>query len=214
MSFADRQSPIDKLRWGYNRQPTVPQGAMTLVDEPLRSGPLGGIFYRGKQVQNPLTLLVLAKSRKMREAFLGGFCLSGVMSAAFFPLLAFQAGKAGTGGFVSTMVGGSATLAAGVPIAGFASAGLSLIPGIGPFAAAVAGTMLVGYGEYRVGKSLIKATRYFTDTAKRIRHLEMGGSYADSELAQRQRYFAIHDMNATMIPGRRYLGQEALLMHR
>jgi hypothetical protein len=42
----------------------------------------------------------------------------------------------------------------------------------------------------------------------------MGGRYQDTELAERQRFIALQDMSSATISGRRYLGQEALLMHR
>lgn len=164
--------------------------------------------------QNPIVKASLNRSESIRKAFLGGVGLGAFNSVSDVAMLGFQASKAGKGGFVPAMVGQSMTIAAGIPLAGFAAAGISLIPGVGPFAAALIGEALVGYGELRFGSALIKKVRYFTDLNKNVRHLEMGGSYKDSELAQRQRFIAVQDMNASMIPGRRYLGQEALLMHR
>lgn len=135
----------------------------------------------------------------------------GVTGAA---LIGYQASRAGRGGFMPSILGQSAGLVASIPIAGFASAALCLIPGIGPTAAILAGLAASDYAEFRIGSALIKKFRLFTDLNKRVRHLEMGGNYKDTELAQRQRFLAVQDMNSSMLPARRYLGQEALLMHR
>ena len=156
----------------------------------------------------------LTKSARMKKAFLGAVGFTSAGATIDVGMVGFQAARSGRGGFVPGIVGQTATIAAGIPFAGFASAGLCLIPGVGPMAAAIVGSVLADYAEFRFGSYAAKTVRLFTDTNKRIRHLEMGGAYVDTESAQRQRFIAIQDMNAAMIPGRRYLGQEALLMHR
>lgn len=163
---------------------------------------LGGLFGTG-----------LTRYQKMRKSFWGAVGIGAMGSVSDMSMIGFQASRAGRGGMIPAIAGQSVTIAAGVPLAGFTAAAISLVPGIGPFAAAIIAESLVGYGEYRFGSYLIKQFRTFSDIHKSIRHLEMGGSYQDSELAQRQRSIAIQDMNASMIPGRRYLGQEALLMN-
>lgn len=156
----------------------------------------------------------LTKGQKVNKAFLGGVSVGFYGMAYSMALVGFQAKRTGRGGFVSAVVGQAAAGAVGIPLAGFASAAVACIPGIGPVTAVIIGSVLADYGEYRIGSSMVKAVRHFTDTAKRVRHLEMGGSYQDSELSQRQRFYAIQDMNGARTPSRRYLGQEALLMHR
>jgi hypothetical protein len=156
----------------------------------------------------------LTVAQKSRKAFLGGVGLGLLGSIQDIALLGYQASNAGRGGFVPSIVGQSTAIGFGVPLAGFAAAGLSLVPGIGPLAAAVIAGTLSSYAELRFGSLLIKKLRVFTDLNKQLRHLEMGGSYIDTESAQRQRFLAIQDMNSAIIPSRRYLGQEARLMHR
>lgn len=156
----------------------------------------------------------LARAQKIKRSFLGGVSFGAFGAATGMAMIGFQAARAGRGGFVPAVVGQSFALAVSIPISGVAAAAISLIPGIGPFAAVAIGGLMVDYGEARFGSILIRKVRCFTDLHKRIRHLEMGGSYQDSESSQRQRFLAIQDMNSSMIPGRRYLGQEALLMHR
>lgn len=156
----------------------------------------------------------LTVAEKTRKAFLGGVGLGALGTVQDIALIGFQASNAGRGGFVPSIVGQSTAIGLGIPISGFAAAGLSLIPGVGPLAAALIASTLSGYAELRFGSALIKKLRVFTNLNRQIRHLEMGGSYVDSELAQRQRFLALQDMNSAMIPSRRYLGQEARLMHR
>jgi hypothetical protein len=151
---------------------------------------------------------------KARKPFFSAIKMGLVGNAQDIALIAYQASKAGRGGLLPSVVGQSLGVAAGLPIAGFAAVGLSLIPGIGTLTAAILGNALAGYADVRLGSSFIKQIRLFTGLHKRIRHLEMGGNYRDTESAQRQRFLAIQDMNSSMIPSRRYLGQEALLMHR
>lgn len=156
----------------------------------------------------------LTRSQKFKTSFWGGIGAGVSIGYTGAALIGFQAAKAERGSVLPSIVGQSIALGASIPLTGMASAAISLIPGIGPAAAILIGSILADYGELRFGSSLIKKFRQFSSINKQVRHLEMGGSYIDSETAQRQRFLALQDMNASMIPGRRYLGQEALLMHR
>lgn len=137
----------------------------------------------------------------------GGFAIGATLTA-------FQAAQAQRGEKLATMGGQGLGLIAYPAIAGVASAGLCLIPGIGPGLAAFMGVLLAAYPDEILSNNATRAIRTFSNANKAVRHLEMGGSYKDSEIAIRQRYNAINDMNASLLPGRRFLGQEALLMHR
>lgn len=156
----------------------------------------------------------LTRGQKIKKSFFSGVNLGFITAAQDVAMIGFQASKAGRGEMVPAVVGQSIGIAAGIPLAGFASAALCLIPGIGPLTAAVIGTAMASYGEVRFGAAFTKKIRMFTNLNKSIRHLEMGGRYQDTEIAMRQRMIAINDMNSATMPARRYLGQEALLMHR
>jgi hypothetical protein len=156
----------------------------------------------------------LTRADKLQKSFLGGARFGAFGFGPNLAIIGFQAANAGPGGFVPAIIGQSAAQAVGIPIAGFAAAAVSLIPGVGPLAAAVVGSMVAGYADVRMGASFANKVRWFTDLNRRIRHVEMGGSYQDTLTAKRQRLRALQDMNSAMIPGRRYLGQEALIMHR
>lgn len=156
----------------------------------------------------------LTRSQRMQQSFWKGMNYNATGGLADIGLIAFQVNRAGRGSVVPAILGQGFAMIPGTVIAGVASAGLCLIPGIGPVTAAIMGQMLAGYGELRMGAALANPIRMFTGLNKSVRHLEMGGNYKDTEFAQRQRYIALQDMSSAMIPGRRYLGQEALLLHR
>ena len=156
----------------------------------------------------------MTRGKKIQKSFLGGVRFGMLSTVQDVALVGFQASRAGKRGFVPAIIGQSAASVIGIPIAGVASAAACLIPGIGPGIAAVIGTMVSGYSDVMIGGYLSNKVRLFTDLNYRIRHLEMGGDYQDTLTAQRQRLRAVQDMNASLIPGRRFLGQEALLMHR
>lgn len=156
----------------------------------------------------------LSRSQKFKKSFWGGIGAGISIGYTGAALIGFQAARAERGSVLPSVVGQSVALGLSIPLTGIASAAVSLIPGVGPAAAILIGSILADYGELRVGGTLIKKFRQFSNINKMVRHLEMGGSYKDSEIAQRQRFLAVQEMNASMIPGRRYLGQEALLMHR
>jgi hypothetical protein len=52
------------------------------------------------------------------------------------------------------------------------------------------------------------------DFDRRTRRLEMGGRYTDSETNQALRASSIREMSAAFGSARRYLGNEAALMHQ
>lgn len=128
------------------------------------------------------------------------------------PLVAFEVSKARRGEAVSTLAGQTASLMALPVTAGFASAAICLIPGIGVPAAVFMGTILAAYPDDILGKYISRSVRYLTQANTRVRHLEMGGNYEDTQLASRQRFLAVRDMNAAFMSSRRYLGQEARFM--
>lgn len=156
----------------------------------------------------------LTRANKIRKGFWGGLSTGSKLGITSVALVGFQAARSSRGGFVPSIVGQGLALSSSVVLTGVASAALCLIPGVGPVTAAIVGSVLADYPEYMLGTYLSRKVRLLTDAYKDIRHLEMGGRYKDTESAQRQRAIAIQDMNAAMIPGRRFLGQEAVFMHR
>jgi len=73
-----------------------------------------------------------------------------------------------------------------------------------PFIAAVA--------SYRVGLLAAKGAKLLGQFGYKLRHIEMGGDYQDTETAQALRMRAVSDMSSAMSYSRRWLGNEALFM--
>lgn len=156
----------------------------------------------------------LSAGQKASRSLWSGLRVGGSGILFGVGVAAFEASHADRGEKVPALIGKTIGAVMYPALVGAASIGLSLIPGVGPIAAAVIGSILASYPSEAAGNSITRGVRMFTNFNKNLRHLEMGGRYQDTELAMRQRSIAIQDMNASLLPGRRYLGREALLMHR
>lgn len=125
---------------------------------------------------------------------LGIGALAGIAGAVTAPkhhkMSAFVAGATDTLAFGAIDI---AATALGGPILGFAL-GSVLGPKIGH---------VIGHG-----------VQMFNDANRNIRHLNMGGDYKDTEIAYTMRQRAAQEMAGSIMNARRYLGQEALLMHQ
>jgi hypothetical protein len=130
------------------------------------------------------------------------------------PFAAYDAAHQQRGERLPTLAGrtmGLTTLPA--MSAAFAS-GLMLIPGIGPVAACAIAPLAALYPNALFQKSLARGFRRMSNFERDVRHLEMGGNFQDSLSAKASRMSAINEMNGTMVASRRFLGQEAAILHR
>lgn len=129
------------------------------------------------------------------------------------PFIAMETGMAQRGEVVPTIVARSAGLVTFPVMAGLVSAGLGVLfpelKGIG-----LIGSVLGMYPDGLVQDGLLRGVRTVTASGRQLRHLEMGGTYQDTEMAQGQRLTALTEMGGAIGASRRYLGQEAALMHR
>jgi hypothetical protein len=148
-----------------------------------------------------------------RSSFWKGMGFGAEGSMLGLPFIAMEAGMAQRGEVVPTLVARSAGLVTYPAISGVIAGGLALafpqLKYVG-FLASVVGM----YPDSLVQEGLLHGLRLATDAARHLRHLEMGGTYQDSVLAQSQRMTALTEMSGAIGAGRRYLGQEAALMHR
>lgn len=129
------------------------------------------------------------------------------------PLIALEAGMAQRGEAVPTIMARTAGLVTYPAISGVISGGLALMfPELK--AVGFIGGMLGMYPDALVQDGLLHSLRLATDTAQQLRRLELGGGYQDSDLAQAQRMGALSEMSGALGSSRRYLGQEAALLHR
>ena len=133
-------------------------------------------------------------------------------SNLFYPLAAFSAAKAQRGEKLPTLVSEAAGVAALRPMAWVAHEALSTIAG-GP-ALWMGVVVLTAAPNTLLRHSVYRGLRYLHDFDRRTRRLEMGGRYTDSETNQALRASSIQEMSAAFGSARRYLGNEAALMHQ
>lgn len=133
------------------------------------------------------------------------------------PVMLYEAAKAQRGEKVGYMSAAGAGVSV-FPAATTAAALMcSFIPGVGPvtrLAAPFVAAILAHTPAAALEKLVRKGVRTFNQWERATRRLECGGDYVDTETAQNYRLTAVRDMNAALVPARRVLGQEALLMHR
>jgi len=120
------------------------------------------------------------------------------------PIVAYEAGRAPVGEKLPAAEAAVTNMFV-LPAAKF---GLGSLIG-GPLAG-LAATFLPTAGlERRIYHGL----RAFSTLDRRVRRLECGGDYKDTETARVLRLRAMSEMSGAMAPARRMLGREAELMH-
>lgn len=134
----------------------------------------------------------------------------------FIPVMAYSASKQAPGEKLSSF---SAEMA-GIGTHGLMSAGmgavLSMLPGasmLPPGARAFAAVMLSSMPNLAITEGLNRGLNLMSSTERRIKRLEMGGGYEDSETSVAMRMAAVQAMNSAQGASRRYLGNEATFFH-
>jgi hypothetical protein len=129
------------------------------------------------------------------------------------PFIALETGLAQRGEVLPTATARTAGLVTYPAISGLMAAGLTLaFPGL-RFAGFLGGVAAM-YPDALVQDSLLRGLKTVTAAARNLRQLQVGGSYRDTEFAQMARLRALTEMSGALGASRRYLGQEAALMHR
>jgi hypothetical protein len=141
--------------------------------------------------------------RSQNYAFLGGV-----------PQIAFSSFHTQRGEVLSTLADNSVGIASYPALSAVMNPALRFIL---PSALGAAGTasitaMLAILPAYGLGKAVKSGVRYFNSFGYRLRHIEQGGDYQDTETALNLRMRSISDMSSAMSYSRRWLGNEALFM--
>lgn len=128
-------------------------------------------------------------------------------------------GKIGLGLGVSAAVLQTAFAPRGHKLSGMVG-GISAMAGFGiadMLGTLVGGPVLgfvAGYAGGELGNKMGEAFQSFTEINRRVRHIDMGGNYQDTELAYTMRQRAAQELGSSILNARQYLGKEALLMHQ
>lgn len=137
-------------------------------------------------------------------------------NGAFFggvPQIAFSSARMQRGEILPTLVDNSIGLASYPFLSGVLSPVLrfGLPAGLGataPIAAALSATF-VAYG---IGRYAGNSVREFKQWGYKLRHIEQGGDYTDTETAYNLRMRSVSEMSSALSYSRRWLGNEALFM--
>jgi len=133
------------------------------------------------------------------------------------PVMLYSAARAPRGDKLGEFAATGAAVAVYPAATTAASLMAAFIPGVGPITAMAApfvAAVLAQTPAEGLERLVRRGVRTFNQWERATRRLECGGDYQDTETAARQRMTAVRDMNASLVPARRVLGQEALLMHR
>lgn len=137
-------------------------------------------------------------------------------NGAFFggvPQIAFSSNRVQRGEVLPTLIDNSVGIASYPFLESAFTPLLRLAAPLGLTAAApLAATISSVFVAYGLGKAAAGATRYFQDFGYRLRHIEQGGNYHDTETAQAFRLMAVGEMSSALSYSRRWLGNEAQFM--
>lgn len=130
------------------------------------------------------------------------------------PVVALEAATAKRGELVPTLAGKSVGLAIQPIASGITSAALAATLGLPPAAAALAATLLVGYATSQFEHTLVRNLTELSQEGANAQRVRFGGGYVDTHSAQQRRQRAAIELAGALPTSRRWLGQEALFLHK
>jgi hypothetical protein len=153
-------------------------------------------------------------SREIKNSYWKGHKFASEGAYWGLPILAMEVASAKRGELIPTLAAQSVSLAVQPVLGGIAAAGLTATFGLPPVAAALAGTLLVGYATNQFTHTLIRGFSELTAEGRFAQKLRFGGDYIDTKTSQQRRQRAAIELTGTSTTSRRWLGQEALFLHR
>lgn len=130
------------------------------------------------------------------------------------PIVALEVATAKPGELIPTLTGKTAGLAIQPVASGLASAALTLTIGLPPAAAALAATVLVGFATSQFEHTLIRGLTELSREGCEAQRVRFGGGYINTRSAQQRRQRAATELAGALPTSRRWLGQEALFLHK
>jgi hypothetical protein len=155
-----------------------------------------------------------ATQMSTRQAFWSGMKAGADGNMLGLPFVAYEMGTAQRGEMLATATGRVTGLCTYPVTAGLTLAMLSAIPGVNVVAYPIVAAILAQFPNSYLENKIISGIRTLNQAGRRIRRLEVGGDFEDSESASAARQRSLRELTGTMQTSRRYLGQEALFMHR
>lgn len=130
------------------------------------------------------------------------------------PLVALEAATAKKGEMIPTIASQAVSLAAQPVASGLAAAALTATFAMPPAAAAMAATVLVGFAASQFEHKLLRGFTEITREGSKADRVRFGAGFVDTSSAQQRRQRVAMELAGALPTSRRWLGQEALFLHR
>lgn len=130
------------------------------------------------------------------------------------PVIALEVATAQKGEMLPTLAGRGIGMAIQPVASGMVGAALTFSLGLPPVAAAFAATLIVGYASTQLENSMIRGIKEISKVGALSSTVLFGGNYTDTQSAQQRRQRAAVALAGAMPTSRRWLGQEAQILHR
>ena len=147
----------------------------------------------------------------LHEGWKMGVKGGGLMNTA---MIAFQVANAERGEAVPALATGIISIGTYGALTAVITAGLLMVPGVNVGVASFLALGLAMPPEMMLESKMMSGFKYMTKVGNTTKRLEMGGDYKDTDTATSYRHQALMEMSGAFQPSRRYLGQEARLLHR
>jgi hypothetical protein len=186
----------------YSYQKGDPSHIATDLNDDLDFYNPNRAYIRSEHRRRPTTFANNWNGLRDKNAFLGGV-----------PQIAFSSLHVQRGEVLPTFAGNSVGIASYPMLsAGISSLARFMLPVGATAAAPVVGSILAVNAAYRVGLLTRQTVKYVQKWGYRLRHIEMGGDYQDTETALALRMRSVNEMSSALSYSRRWLGNEASFM--
>ena len=184
---------------------------MTYVDMP---GARGAPRVNASMWKAPVEAVAESFPRQVGNSFWKGMRFAGEGAYWAMPMIAIEAASAQKGEIVPTIAAQSLSLAVQPLAAGVASSALTLTLGLPPAAAAIAATLVVGYAASQLEHTLARGFAKIGHAGAVSERTRFGAGFLDTRTAQQRRQRAATELAGALPTSRRWLGQEAVFLHR
>jgi hypothetical protein len=153
-------------------------------------------------------------AKDIKNAYWKGYRFASEGAYWGIPVVAMETALAKPGEVIPTLAAKSIGLAIQPIAGGVASAALAATLGLPPVAAALAATVLVGYATSQLENSMVRNFTTLSKAGAEAQRVRFGAGFMDTRTAQQRRNRAATELAGALPASRRWLGQEALFLHK
>jgi hypothetical protein len=164
----------------------------------------------------PVKSFIRSERRMRRESFTNNWRPLLAAGSPFFggvPMIAYSAAHVQRGEVLPTIANSAVGIVSYPAFSAILSPTLRFgLPSVLGAASAPMAAMLAVLPAYGLGVAAKQSVRWFSKFGYRLRHIEQGGDYQDTDTALNLRMRTVSDMSSALSYSRRWLGNEALFM--